>query len=177
VTDTGYTRSQERPSSKTNGGGAEDEFEPSPPIKPFDTFDAGDWEGVAVEPRRWLVLNRIPLAEPGIVSGDGGTGKTKLTLQLGVAIAAEWPDWVGGVVETHGPVIVFSAEEKLNEMHRRVGDILEYRGKTFDDVKGRLKFICDPDDVVLTVADRFVGCDRLCNHLCYHPYDRVRPPL
>src|SRR5262249_39107774 len=63
-----------------------------PEITPFKTFDAGDWEGVPTEPRKWVVLNRIPAGEPGIVSGDGGSGKTKLMLQLAVAVGAELAD-------------------------------------------------------------------------------------
>jgi hypothetical protein len=47
-------------------------------ITPFNTFDAGNWEGKELEPRKWCVLNRIPAGEPGILSGDGGTGKTAL---------------------------------------------------------------------------------------------------
>src|ERR1700716_2187664 len=80
-------------------------------IHPFKTFNAMQWEGMAIEPRRWIVRDRIPLGEPGIMSGDGGTGKTKLALQLGVSIAAGLQDWIGGIVDAEGPVIVFSAEE------------------------------------------------------------------
>jgi hypothetical protein len=59
---------------------------PAPePITPFETFDAGNWEGVGIAPRRWTILNRIPAGEPGIISGDGGTGKTLLMLQACVA--------------------------------------------------------------------------------------------
>jgi RecA-family ATPase len=83
------------------------------------------------------------------MSGDGGTGKTKLALQLGAAVSAELPDWVGGVVETHGPVLVFSAEEKLEEMHRRMSHVLERRGLSFGALHGRLHFICDHSDPVL----------------------------
>jgi RecA-family ATPase len=125
------------------------EAEQPPEILPFETFDASQWEGVPIEDRRWIVHNRIPAGEPGIMSGDGGTGKTKLALQLGAAVSAELPDWVGGVVETHGPVLVFSAEEKLKEMHRRVRDVLEHRGLSLKDLRGRMHFICDHDDTVL----------------------------
>jgi RecA-family ATPase len=126
-------------------------------IVPFKTFDAGDWEGIAIERRAWVVTNRIPVGEPGIMSGDGGTGKTKLMLQLGVAVSTERPDWVGGVVETHGPVIIYSAEEKLKEMHRRVGDIVDYFGLSFSALRNRLHFICDEDDVVLATANDAKG--------------------
>jgi RecA-family ATPase len=125
-----------------------------PGILPFETFDASQWEGVPIEQRRWIAHNRIPVGEPGIMSGDGGTGKTKLGLQLGVAIAACLRDWIGGVVDAEGQVIVFSAEEKLKEMHRRTSDIIEHRGLSFADLSGGLHFICDHDDAVLGAVDR-----------------------
>jgi RecA-family ATPase len=123
-------------------------------ILPFETFDASEWEGVPIEQRRWIAHNRIPVGEPGIMSGDGGTGKTKLALQLAAAIAACLRDWIGGVVDAEGQVIVFSAEEKLKEMHRRTSDIIEHRGLSFAALRGGLHFICDQDDAVLGAGDR-----------------------
>jgi RecA-family ATPase len=123
-------------------------------ILPFETFDASQWEGVPIEPRRWLAHNRIPEGEPGIMSGNGGTGKTKLALQLGIAIPAGLRDWAGGVVDAEGAVIIFSAEEKLKEMHRRCHDILEHRGLSFRDLSGGLHFVCDYHDPVLGKPDR-----------------------
>jgi hypothetical protein len=37
-------------------------------------------------------------------------------------------DWGGGVIETHGPVLLFSAEEKLKRLHPRIERILASRG-------------------------------------------------
>ena len=83
--------------------GPEQQQNQSPPgIQPFETFDASQWKGVPIEPRRWIAHNRIPVGEPGIMSGDGGTGKTKLALQLAVAIPAGLRDWIGCVVEAEG---------------------------------------------------------------------------
>lgn len=123
-------------------------------ILPFDTFDASQWDGVPIDPRHWIAHNRIPVGEPGIMSGDGGTGKTKLALQLAAAIAACLRDWIGGVVDAEGHVIVVSAEEKLKEMHRRTLDVLEHRGLSFRDLHSRLHFICDHDNPVLGALDR-----------------------
>lgn len=125
-----------------------------PPIVPLETFNASDWEGVPIEPRRWVVHNRIPVGEPGIMSGDGGTGKTKLGLQLAAAIPAGLRDWIGGTIDAEGPAIVFSAEEKLKEMHRRTWDVLDHRGLSFKDLHGGLHFICGQEDVVLGAVDR-----------------------
>jgi RecA-family ATPase len=161
MTDIGYTRSRERPLPKANGSG-DREYHQSPlitsldtaPIIPFDAFDAGDWEGQNTEPRQWIVHDRIPRGEPGILSGDGGTGKTKLALQLAAAVAAGLPDWIGGVVDIDGPVLMFSAEEKLKEMHRRMTDVLCHRKLPFSSLSGRFHFICDPEDPVLGKTDR-----------------------
>jgi RecA-family ATPase len=146
-------------------------------IAPFETFDASEWEDQPIEPRRWVVHNRIPAGEAGIMAGDGGTGKTKLALQLGVAIAAELPDWVNGIIEARGPVIVFSAEEKLREMHRRVADILAHRGLSFRDLKNRLHFIVDQNDVILgKVEDGIVG-PTLALHRLEKTVAAIRPAL
>lgn len=134
--------------------GNEDTDEPAPDVMPFETFDASKWEGVAIKPRRWIAFNRIPQGEPGIMSGDGGTGKTKLALQLAVALAAGKRDWVGSVVDAEGPVIVYSAEEKLEEMHRRTHDVIDYHGLSFRKLNGGLHFICDEKDAVLGAVDR-----------------------
>jgi RecA-family ATPase len=153
---------QPKPQQRNGGSMSDSPFEKLN-AKPFKTFDAGEWEGVAIEERRWLVLNRIPLGEPGIMSGDGGVGKTKLLLQLAVDVSAELPnderlpDWVGGLIETYGPMIVYSAEEKLKEMHRRTADILQHRGLSFANLKGRMHFICDEVDAVLATADEHKG--------------------
>jgi RecA-family ATPase len=96
----------------------------------------------------------IPAGEPGLVSGDGGTGKTRLLLQLVTGIAAEWSDWVGKLIQVHGPAIVFSAEEKLAQMRSVVEDILGSRGCEFRNLKHGLHFICDQEEVVLGKAER-----------------------
>jgi RecA-family ATPase len=54
-------------------------------------------------------------------------------------------------------VIFYSAEEKLKEMHRRVGDIVDYFGLSFSALRNRLHFICDEDDVALAIANDAKG--------------------
>jgi RecA-family ATPase/5S rRNA maturation endonuclease (ribonuclease M5) len=136
--------------------------EPEKSIEPFKTFDLADWKGVAIETQPELVKDRIPLGEPGIITGDGGIGKTILMFQLGLPVALDrmdWPDWIGGVIETYGPVMIFSAEEKLKRLHPRASRILASRGLSFDDVKrGRLELICDPEnEPILATVDHRTG--------------------
>jgi hypothetical protein len=55
-----------------NGARPQRQDETRSEIQPFETFDASQWEGVPIEPRRWIAHDRIPVGEPGIMSGDGG---------------------------------------------------------------------------------------------------------
>jgi hypothetical protein len=144
-------------SAKADGAGEKSPDDGIEGALPFETFNAHDWMGKERKPQEWAVRERIPVAETGIISGDGGTGKTLLGLQACIAFAAERPDWLNGVVERHGPALMFSAEEKLREMHRRVGRILDHFVLTFDDLGDRLHFICDPDEPVLATVDPRTG--------------------
>jgi RecA-family ATPase len=129
-----------------------------PEIEPIEMFDAGDWEGVPIEQRQWITQNQIPASEPGILSGDGGTGKTMIAIQLGCSVGAGWPDWLGKLIETHGPVMLYSVEEKLKEFHARTSWVLESRGGSFSDLRNRFYFIGDrKDETILGRVDRYNG--------------------
>jgi RecA-family ATPase len=58
-----------------------------------------------------------------IISGDGGVGKSLLAAQLAVAVATGGA-WIGRYVE-RGPVVLVSAEDDLNELHRRLVSIAD----------------------------------------------------
>src|SRR6267378_7025335 len=122
------------------------------PIEPLKIFDAADWNGKETEPRLWVTIGQIPRGEPGILNGDGGTGKTTISLQLANAVADDQPDWLGKCVDTHGPTIIYSIEEKLKELHRRVAAIRESRNLP-DLKRGRLLIISDLQDPVLAKPD------------------------
>jgi hypothetical protein len=70
---------------------------------PFVTVSAADWANRPVPERRWLVLDRIVRGNVGILSGNGGVGKTTLALQLAVGVARGFA-WLNAVVEEPGPV-------------------------------------------------------------------------
>jgi len=72
-------------------------------------------------PREWNVAGIIPSRTVTLISGDGGTGKSLLALQLAAATAAGEP-WLG--LETKkGPAVYLSAEDDRDEIHRRLCDI------------------------------------------------------
>ena len=89
--------------------------------KPF--FKRGsDLAGLPVPAREWLVQDLIPMKTVTLLSGDGGTGKSLLALQLAIA-AATGGTWLGLPIKT-GKTITLSAEDDDEELHRRQFDIV-----------------------------------------------------
>jgi RecA-family ATPase len=84
---------------------------------------AASFAGVDVPVRRWLVPDLIPSATVTMLSGDGGVGKSLLAIQLGVSVAAGRNGWIGVLPEA-GPVLYVSAEDDLEEIHRRLEDVV-----------------------------------------------------
>ncbi len=120
---------------------------------PLTFLDPTAWEGQAIPPRRWLVPQRIPLANVTMLNGDGSAGKTTITLQLAVA-ALRGTDWLGSVIDAPGPAIFLTAEEDEDEIQRRLAAILEQQNIGFRDLVG-LHPLCMPGaDVVLGAPDR-----------------------
>ena len=123
--------------------------------------DPADYAGKEIPPREWLALHRIPAAKPTLLSGDGGTGKTTIALQLLVAVAYG-DEWLGARIDKQGPAWFLSAEEDNDEIIRRLTAILDHQGRTLEDLKGRgVRWTCLDDeneygdsDALLGVVDR-----------------------
>ncbi|TVQ52094.1 MAG: ATPase, partial [Rhodobacteraceae bacterium] len=85
-------------------------------------FRASALDGRDVPPREWLAEDLIPSRTVTLLSGDGGVGKSLLALQLAVAVATGGA-WIGRAVR-EGPAMVLSAEDDVDELHRRLDAIL-----------------------------------------------------
>jgi RecA-family ATPase len=85
-------------------------------------YSAASLDGKSVPKRQWLVDGLVPSKTVTLLSGDGGTGKSLLALQLAVAAATGTP-WLGKPVQSGG-VIFTSAEDDEAELHRRLADII-----------------------------------------------------
>jgi RecA-family ATPase len=97
-----------------------------PVAEALETISAASFEGQAKPCRRFLVPDLIPDRNVTILSGDGGTGKSLLAMQLGVAVSAGIK-WLA--IETgRGGVLYFSAEDDEDECHIRLKDICEGDG-------------------------------------------------
>jgi RecA-family ATPase len=98
-------------------------------------FPASDLDGLPVPDRHWLVEGLVPSGTVTLLGGDGGTGKSLLSLQLACA-AALGRHWIGLPVSA-GPALFISAEDDLNELHRRIVEVSRAEGVTPADL-GRL---------------------------------------
>jgi hypothetical protein len=72
-------------------------------------------------PQAWLVRDLIPAGNVTLLGGDGATGKSLLALQLAAAmsIGAEWL----GMPVKRGRALFVTAEDEMDETHRRLKDI------------------------------------------------------
>jgi len=95
-------------------------------IATLTTIAASDLAGLPIPPRPWHVDGLIPGRTVTGLSGDGGTNKTTLALQLCVATAAG-AKWIGRNTAP-GRAAFLSAEDDTDELHRRVVQITSGEG-------------------------------------------------
>jgi RecA-family ATPase len=90
--------------------------------------------GKPIPERPWLVHGWIPDRTVTLLGGDGGTGKSLLSLQLMVACALGKP-WLGLAVK---PCKVFAlfCEDDETEVHIRLDSIARHYGADFGDLEG-----------------------------------------
>lgn len=123
------------------------------PARASRFFAASDLDGVPVPPREWLVDGLVPLGTVTLLGGDGGTGKSLLSLQLACA-AALGRAWIGHPV-TPGRALFISAEDDRDELHRRINEITRAEGVAPADL-GRLtiRSLAGEDALLATLDGR-----------------------
>lgn len=99
-------------------------------------IDVAGWDDLPVPPMDWQTPSRIPRGCVTLFSGNGGVGKTTMTLDLAVATITG-QDWLG-VRPTTGPVILIFCEDSRDEFHRRLSKVLARRGLRFIDIRADL---------------------------------------
>ena len=82
---------------------------------------ASEFAGKPVSPQEWHVEGLIPAHNVTMLAGDGATGKSLLALQLAVATATNGT-WIGFRPKS-GKVLFVSAEDEIDELHRRLARI------------------------------------------------------
>jgi RecA-family ATPase len=115
-------------------------------------IDPRQWQGKTVPERQWLVEGWIPDRTVTTLSGDGGSGKTEIILQL-IAAASLGLPWFGKDVSV-GPCLYYGAEDEADELHRRLETIVERAGKQLSDLDGIRLIPMAGLDAVLAEPDR-----------------------
>lgn len=100
----------------------------------LDVVFAPTLSGKPLPARRWVVPGWIPDRAVTMVGGDGGTGKSLLSLQLMIACATGTP-WLGFAVK-QCKVFALFCEDDQDEIHLRVAAVCDQLGITFDDLDG-----------------------------------------
>lgn len=116
-------------------------------------YSAADLKGKAVPVQPWLVRDLVPDREVTLFSGDGGTGKSLLALQLAVGVTADC-GWLAMPVKA-GCVIFISAEDDNDELHRRTDRILRGMDRSYDDLAGLTLRSLAGEDALLAVESGF----------------------
>ncbi len=97
-------------------------------------FSAAEFAGQPVPERLWHVPGLVPHGTVTILSGDGGTGKSLLAMQLAAATVLG-EAWIGLQVEP-GPALFLSAEDDVPELHRRLAGIADHHGRDLSEFAG-----------------------------------------
>jgi RecA-family ATPase len=120
---------------------------------PLSWIDMSNWDNEPIPKQEWAVLNRIPLRQCVLFSGEGAAGKSTVELHRSAAHVLG-RDWLGTMPEK-GPAILIDAEDGADVLHRRLADIIRHYGVTFDDlIKGGLHImsLAGMDAVLATAA-------------------------
>jgi RecA-family ATPase len=126
---------------------------PSTP-EPFDLSGAGVGPMLETDPppRLWLVKDRLPLGVVGLLAAAGGTGKSMAVLQLAVSVATGLP-WLRLDMGLPGSVLILSAEDDRDEIHRRLHAVARHYRNTLP--------LGDWDDYADLIRERVKVLDRV----------------
>jgi RecA-family ATPase len=89
-----------------------------------------------IEPMEWLIGSMIPANTVTLLSGDGGTGKSLLALNLAISVASGGKlPWLN-MKPQQGRALYIGAEDDVKEMHRRINDMIWTRPEiSWDDIE------------------------------------------
>jgi RecA-family ATPase len=109
--------------------------------EPLKWLDMRSWDGKPLPRRKWSIHDRVPSNQAGLLSGEGGTGKSIIELQKNVAHVTG-KDWLGSLPEL-GPAFYLGAEDDVDELHIRIGTIANHYGVSFTELaEGGLYVMC-----------------------------------
>jgi RecA-family ATPase len=92
----------------------------------YQVVTPADWKGIKPHQQAFLASARIPCGDLTILTGNGGSGKTEIAMQLLVYVAAGLADWLGCTIE-NGLALFLSCEEPEHNIRDRVERICKHR--------------------------------------------------
>ncbi|MGE0775201.1 MAG: AAA family ATPase [Sphingomonadaceae bacterium] len=110
--------------------------------EPAETFELADlalWARTTPTPKAFVMAPFIPREDVVIVTGDGGTNKSTLALQISACAAAG--KQMLGMDVTPGPALYVTAEDDDRENHWRLVKIAQTIGTTLHALAGRLHIV------------------------------------
>jgi RecA-family ATPase len=143
-----YTSTHHKPKGKKSNGG-----DTEPAVR-LQWIDPTKWDTEPCPPREWAVLDRIPLRQVTLFSGEGAVGKSILELMLAVAHVTG-KDWLGSLPEPGGAFYI-GCEDDEQELRIRLTAIATHYGTTFNELKAngfRFKSLAG-EDAVMAAPDR-----------------------
>lgn len=120
------------------GGAGEGTPAPREPTEegPFDLTDAADWEGKLTPKREWAIDQYLLPSTVNGLYGEGSVGKSLLAQQMCTALAVGTP--LFGLPVQQGSSAYLTAEDDIEELQRRQGDICAAFGIKLSDLRGKL---------------------------------------
>jgi hypothetical protein len=117
------------------------------PITPAFPIDAK-----AIGRRKWLIKGVMLRGHMSLLVAPAGSGKSLLTLQLAIALAAGM-SWGGFPIKKPYRVLVINAEDDVEEMRRRLWAAATTMGVTQEDIADRLFLAERPETIVIAKSE------------------------
>jgi RecA-family ATPase len=126
---------------------------PAAEVAPLFTA-ASSLENKEIVELDWLIGSMIPANTVTLLSGDGGTGKSLLALNLAISVACGGKlSWLGYKPE-QGKALYIGAEDDMNEMHRRLNRMCMLRnGVEYSDLNDLHLASLSNRDALLSTVD------------------------
>jgi hypothetical protein len=104
------------------------------PMKGLERLDIAGFAEVVPEPRRWIFKGWLPERVTGLMHADGGTGKTRIAMQMHVAKAVG-RDLFGMDPDEPGVSVMFSAEEESQSLRLILHEVVRSFSLSRSDVE------------------------------------------